>query len=379
MMDDVLRLAERYVPRFLELLRALVERESPSGDVARSRELAMFLARELEARGARVELHPGSGFGEHMLAHLSGRAAGSRPLLVIGHLDTVHPAGSLARMPFGVAEGRVSGPGAYDMKGGVAGVLLALDVLAERGELPARDLRILVTCDEEVGSSTSRELIERLAREAEAALVIEPPLPGGVAKTARKGGSTYTLAVHGRAAHAGIEPKRGASAVHELARQVAQIVELADPDRGTTVNVGEIAGGTKVNVVAESAVAAIDVRFWTRDEAERVDRALRSLQPFDPRCRLEISGGVNRGALERTAENAALYERAREIALRLGFELGEGATGGGSDGNLTSAVGCPTLDGLGIDGGGAHSPDEHILMSDVPRRIAFLSRLLVAL
>lgn len=379
MSQSLLSLAEHAVPRFLELLRALVERESPSGEVERIREVAALLAVELERRGARVERIPVPGAGEHVLARLAGRGEEARPLLVLGHMDTVHPVGSLERMPFRVAGGRVTGPGAYDMKCGLAATVLALDLLAERGEAPRGDLVILFTCDEEVGSHTSRTLIEALAREARAALVIEPPLSGGGAKTARKGVATYTLSVRGRAAHAGIEPQRGASAVHELARQIARVLELADTQAGTTVNVGVIAGGTASNVVAESATASIDVRFWTRREAERVDRALLALEPLDQRCRLEVTGGVNRGPLERTPESAALFERARALAGALGFDLAEGGTGGGSDGNLTAAQGCPTLDGLGVDGGGAHSPNEHILLADVPRRMALLSRLFAEL
>lgn len=379
MRPSLLTLAEENVPRFLELLRALVERESPSGDGERIREVAALVAAELERRGARVERILAPGAGEHVLARVAGRGEETRPLLVLGHVDTVHPVGSLERMPFRVAGGRVTGPGTYDMKGGLAATVLALDLLAACGEVPRGDLVILFTCDEEVGSHTSRALIEGLAREARAALVIEPPLPGGGAKTARKGVASYTLSVRGRAAHAGIEPQRGASAVHELARQIARVLELADTQAGTTVNVGVMAGGTAPNVVAESATASIDVRFWTRAEAERVNGALLALKPLDRRCRIKITGGVNRGPLERTPESAALYERARKLARALSFDLPEGGTGGGSDGNLTSAQGCPTLDGLGIDGGGAHSPLEHILLADVPRRMALLSRLFAEL
>ena len=294
-------------------------------------------------------------------------------------MDTVHAVGTLERAPFRVEAERVWGPGAYDMKGGLAVALLALDLLRESGGDAPSSLTFLVTSDEEVGSPTSRPLIERLGRESRAALVLEPCVPGGAVKVRRKGVSGYRVAVHGRPAHAGIEPDRGASAVHELARWILVALALEDREAGTRLNVGEIWGGTRSNVVAEEATAEVDVRFWTREEAERVDAALRAVPPGDERCRIELEGGLNRWPLERTPESEALYERARAAARVLGLELGAGGTGGASDGNLTSGVGCPTLDGLGPDGGGAHSLDEHVLREDIPRRIALLAELLTVL
>lgn len=367
--------AEALVDRYLALLEELVVRESPSGDEDRNRVLSAFLVDELERRGARVGREPAPGLGEHLVSHIGGEDPRERPLLVMGHMDTVHPAGTLERYPFRVEERVVRGPGVYDMKGGLAAVLLGLDLLEERGERPRGDVIFLITCDEEIGSHTSRRLIEELARGARAALVIEPCVPGGMVKASRKGVAVYSVALGGRPAHAGIEPGAGASAVHELARLVLRLLSLEDAEAGTTVNVGVIAGGTRSNVVAGEAQAEVDVRFWTREEAERVDRAVRELTPDDARCSLKVEGGINRWALERTPESAQLIAAAQGEAQALGYELGVGRTGGASDGNLASAVGCPTLDGLGPDGGGAHSLDEHILLPDIPHRIALLAGL----
>jgi glutamate carboxypeptidase len=373
----------------VQLLRTLVTLESPSRDPVRLAVLADQLARELEARGAEVERHPAPGFGEHLLGRIRGERTRERsaaradepPLLVLGHMDTVHAAGTLATLPFEADPGRdrVRGPGAYDMKGGIAAALAALDLLARARRLPGGDLLFLISCDEEIGSPSSRELIERSARGARAALVLEPCVPGGAAKTRRKGIAGFRLAVAGRAAHAGVEPEAGASAVHELIALLERVRALADDPSGTTVNVGVIGGGTRANVVAAHAEAEVDVRFWSAAEAQRVEEGIRALAPADPRCRLAVEGGVNRGALERTDASARLFAAAREIAAGQGWDLAEGATGGASDGNLTSAVGCPTLDGLGPDGGGAHSPDEHVKLSDLPRRIALLAGLFLEL
>ena len=375
---DRLAAAHGALPAYLALLEQLAVHESPSGDVQRNRALAAFLAHELERRGATVEREDAPGFGEHLVARFGG-GEGERPLLLVGHMDTVHPVSTLGRCPFRVDGEVVRGPGVYDMKGGLAAALIGVDLLAAAGAGPPAGLRFLVTCDEEVGSPTSRLLIERLARGARAALVLEPCVPGGGGKVRRKGVSGYTVTLRGRAAHAGIEPDAGASAVHELARWVTRVLQLEDREAGTRLNVGVLGGGTRSNVVADEAYAEVDVRFWTREEAERVDASLRALTPTDARCSLHVEGGVNRWPLERTPSSTALYEAARSAAQALGFPLDAGGTGGASDGNLTSGVGCPTLDGLGPDGGGAHSLDEHVLLVDIPRRIALMAELLARL
>lgn len=360
----------------LERLRRYVEHETPTGDAERNDAFAAELARDLSAAGAEVEQIDAPGVGSHVLARVAGREPAERPLLLLGHMDTVHPVGTLASRPFTVRGDRAEGPGIYDMKAGLVVMVEALARLGATGSAPRRPVTILITCDEEAGSGTSRGLIETEGRGAEAVLVLEPPLPDGAAKTARKGVAIYNLYTTGRPAHAGIEPERGVSAVVEMAHQILRIMALADPARGTTINVGVVHGGTASNVIPERAQAEIDVRFSTAAELRRVDAGLRALTPVLEGAGVEITGGENRPPLERTDGVVELYGRVRAIAAELGFELGEGSTGGGSDGCYTAALGVPTLDGLGVGGGGAHATDEHIVVSDLPRRIALLVRLL---
>ncbi len=371
--------AEARVQECLDFLRALVECESPTGDAAGNLDVARLLEDAMVAAGGRVERIPAAGLGVHLVARFRGKVRDRGPILLVGHMDTVHPVGTLERLPFAVTGGRVTGPGIYDMKSGLAVSLFALRLLAGQGSGPRSDLTFLVTCDEERGSRDSGTLIEAEARAHRAALVVEPSAPGGAVKSRRKGVSAYVLKVAGRAAHAGIEPETGASAIHELARQVCRIYDLADPAAGTTTSVGLIRGGTTENVVADAACCTIDVRFFTNTEARRVDDALRSAVPFDEGCTLQLEGGLNRGALEKTEASGRLYEKARSLAAELGFDIGEESTGGASDGNLIAAAGCPALDGLGPDGRGAHTLGEHIIRDDVPRRIALMAALLNAL
>lgn len=369
--------ALRTTARVLETLRWLVEHESPSSDEQRLRVLAADLGAMLRELGAQVELIDAPGTGRHVSARFAGREE-EAPLLILGHLDTVHPVGTLEERPFRVADGRVTGPGVFDMKAGLAVLLESLGLLVRQGA-PRRPAHVLVTCDEETGSETSRSIIERAARDSGAVLVLEPPLPGGAAKTARKGVGLYDLRIQGRAAHAGVEPEQGISAIHELAHQVLALEALADAAAGTTVTVGLARGGTASNVVPASAEATADIRFSTMDEGERVDRAIRSLAPTLHGAKLQVSGGINRPPLERTDAVVALYRRARELARSLGFDLPEGSTGGASDGCFTAALGIATLDGLGVAGGGAHAVNEHILVEDLPRRTALVGRLLETL
>ena len=367
--------AEAQTRECIDLLRRLVEIESPTYDVAANLAVAELLEEALVAVGGDVERIPAPGLGEHLLARVPGKNRDGPPLLVLGHMDTVHPVGTLEQMPFAVDDGRIRGPGIYDMKSGLAIAVAALRLLAARGSAPACDLSVLITCDEERGSPHSWDTIEAQAGASRAALVLEPSAPGGAVKSRRKGVSAYELTVSGRPAHAGIEPEIGASAIHEIARQICRIYELADPAGGTTISVGVIEGGTAENVVASSARCTLDVRFWTSAEAERVDSALRTLRPVDPACALDLQGGINRGPLERTEASARMFATARRLAAGLGFTIDEKSTGGGSDGNITAAAGCPTLDGLGPDGGGAHTLQEHILLDDVPRRIGLVAAL----
>jgi glutamate carboxypeptidase len=364
----------------LALVRALVETESPSGDWEGSCAVVDQLAKRAAAIGgvSVVERIASPGYGEHL--RVRAFAGGSdNALLVLGHTDTVHPRGTLQARPLREEDDRLYGPGVFDMKANCVLALEALGALSALRISLRRAVTLLLTCDEEAGSMTGRALVEEEARRAAAVLVLEPPAAGRRVKTARKGTGMYTLEVEGRAAHAGLEPEKGASAILEIARQIARIHALNDPARGTTLNVGVVCGGTSSNVVAAQARAEIDVRFATFDEARRIDQELRSMQPFDERVKIRIGGGINRPPLERTAAVVGLFERARRIAAHLDFELGEASVGGASDGNFAAAVGATVLDGLGVDGDGAHAAHEHIVKSDIPRRGALLAGLIASL
>ena len=358
-------------------LRRLVELESPSPDEPALRAIAAEVAAALVAAGADVDTVDAPGVGEHVVARIPGLDPDPalRPILVLCHLDTVHPVGSFDPV-YREADGRARGPGVYDMKAGVACVLEALARLREAGSGPRRPVIVLATCDEETGSHTSRGLIEELAGGAHAVLVPEPCLPDGGIKTRRKGVGVFRLEIRGEATHAGLAPQEGVNALVELAAQIDALGALADPDAGTSVTVCEAGGGTASNVVPGSAWAVVDVRFTTRSEAERVDRQIRALAPRLPGAAVTVTGGINRLPLERTEAIAALYERARALAAETGHVLGEGLSGGASDGSFTAAMGVPTLDGLGPLGGGAHSDDEHVVLEDLPRRVRLLGRLL---
>ena len=356
-----------------ETIESLVAIESPSTDKPAVDRCGAELSRRLESIGAAVHRLPREARGDHIRADFAG--AGPRVLL-LGHFDTVWPVGQLERQPLREDAGRLLGPGIFDMKAGIGVSMLALRALHE---LEASDLprvTMLWTTDEEVGSETSRAAIEALARECSAVLVLEPSLPGGGVKTSRKGCGELELTVHGVSAHAGLDPGKGASAIHELAHQVVAITALQNPERGVTLNVGRIAGGSRTNVVADVARASIDVRVLTMEDAATVEEQLRALLPVLAGTRLELHGGVDRPPLERNAAVIRLYGVAREVAGELGKDLPEGAAGGGSDGNFTAAIGVPTLDGLGPRGDGAHALHEYVELDDLAWRAAFIARLL---
>ena len=363
----------------LVLLEELVSHETPSRDKSALDRLGGRIAGMLRQIGGSVEILPNPRGGDHILARFAGPQS-RRPALILGHFDTVWPLGTLARRPFRVDDGRAYGPGAYDMKAGLTIFLRVMTsaVNDSAGTAP-RPIWALLTSDEEIGSPTSRGLIEDLARQCAYALVLEPPLADGSLKTARKGVGRFRLDVEGKAAHAGVAPREGRSAIVELAHQVLRIQELQDLEVGTTLNVGVVRGGTTTNVVPAEASAEIDVRATALAEADRIERALRSLEPITAGTRLSVSGGFNRPPMERTPAIAGLFEQAKEIARALGLELSEGSTGGGSDGNFTAAVGIPTLDGLGVRGGGAHADDEHILIDSLAERAGLLAALLLEL
>ncbi|MFY9578331.1 MAG: M20 family metallopeptidase [Gaiellaceae bacterium] len=348
----------------LELVRELVEIESPTYSVG-VRDIAERMRRELEALGASVSLLDGN----HVCAELAGREP---RLLLIGHTDTVWPVGTLASMPFRVDGDRAYGPGVYDMK---SCLVVLLEAIRRSGD-ERRALRVFLTADEEMGSPTGRALLEAAAEGVAAALVVEPSTQNGNLKTARKGLGRFRLTITGRPAHAGTHRAEGVSAIEELAHQVLALHALNDDERGVSVNVGVVRGGTSENVVAAEAQAQIDVRIARAEDREGIERVLAALEPVTAGAKLELSGGWTRPPLERSAGGARLFEQARKHGLELGLELHEASSGGGSDGNIVGALGVPVLDGLGAEGGGAHAPDEHVLLDSLPIRAELLARLL---
>ena len=361
--------------------RALVEAESPSGDVAGSKEVVSLLATAAEALDSvtKIERVESENYGEHLRLRTAGDSARDGQILILGHTDTVHPRGSLRQRPWRVEANRAYGPGVFDMKANCA---LAVEVIRACGEIgaqPQRPVVLLLTCDEETGSLTGRQLVEAEARKAHAVLVLEPPASGGRAKTGRKGTGMFSIEACGRAAHAGLEPEKGASAILELSRQTDRLHALNGKGNGISVNVGVFHGGTLSNVVAAQARAEIDVRFTSEEEAAFLENEIRNLRPIDDRVQLVVRGGINRPPLQRNGKVLELYTRAKAIAADLDFELGETQVGGASDGNFAAAAGATVLDGLGIDGDGAHAVHEHIIIDDIPRRGALLTALLATL
>jgi glutamate carboxypeptidase len=349
----------------LELLQELVEIESPTYSPG-VRRVAEACARELEALGARPRFLD----GDHLVAELDGDEP---PLLLVGHTDTVWPEGTLATMPFRVEANRAYGPGAYDMKGCL---VVLLDALRIAGTQRRHALRVFLTADEEMGSRTARPHLERAAQGCRAAFVVEPPGPSGNLKTARKGLGRFRLTITGRPAHAGTHRHEGVSAVEELAHQVLALHELNDEERGVSVNVGVVRGGTSENVVAAEAEADIDVRVRSHEDRAELEETLSSLEPRIEGAHLALGGGWTRPPLEPTAGAERLFAKAREHGRGLGLELEAESSGGGSDGNIVGAVGVPVLDGLGAEGGGAHAPNEHVLLPSIPVRAELLARLL---
>ncbi|HEX5757719.1 MAG TPA: M20 family metallopeptidase [Thermoanaerobaculia bacterium] len=363
----------------VELLRRLALLESPS--LAPETQMPVFdlLEAALAPAGYRARRLPGKRSGGQLYAAPAPRPrrGGRRAQLLLGHCDTVWPVGTLATMPVTLAGGRLTGPGVYDMKAGLVQGIFALRALAEQGLEPPLPPVLFVSSDEEVGSDEATARIERLARRAARVFVLEPSLePGGRLKTERKGIASFTVTVHGRAAHAGLEPEKGASAVLELAHQVIRLHALNDPRRGVSVSVGLIEGGIRRNVVPPEAKATVDARALRLEDFAALERAIRALAPATPGTRLEVEGGVDRPPLERTPRNRALWEQARGVARRLGLELEEGSAGGASDGNTTSPL-APTLDGLGPVGDGAHAAHEFVWVDRMPERAALLAALLL--
>jgi glutamate carboxypeptidase len=379
-MMDTQALLEYFQARQDEMLgvvEQLVKQETPSNDKPRLDAFADFLAQRLQDAGATVEILPAEKSGNHVRARF-GPATGEKPALILCHYDTVWAVGSLETHPFRVEDGKAYGPGIFDMQASLMLSEYAARAVRDLSLQLPRPVTILITSDEEVGSTTSRQLIEEEALRSAYVLVMESPLPGGILKTSRKGVGRFDVEITGRAAHAGVEPERGISAIQELAYQILELHALTDMSKGTTVNVGVVQGGTVSNVVAPTAIAKIDVRAWTQDEADRLSRSILGLQPKLPGATVRVTGGWNRPPLERTA-TAELFAKTQVIGRKLGLELDEGGTGGGSDGNFTGALGIPTLDGLGVPGHGAHADHEHIEVDQIAGRAALLVALLAEL
>jgi glutamate carboxypeptidase len=371
----------------LDTIETLVRLESPTTEKAAVDRCGEELASRLGAIGGRVTRLSRPDRGDHLRVEFGPPAyaeanrgnAGGKQILLLGHFDTVWPVGQLERMPLTKVNGRLHGPGVFDMKAGIAIAMLATRALLETGAALSHGIVMLWTTDEEIGSGSSRTAIEDEARRSDAVLVLEPSLPGGAVKTSRKGCGGYELVVRGVAAHAGIEPQKGASAVQELAHQILRVNALQDLTRGISVNVVKVSGGLRSNVIPDEARAIVDVRAPTAADAEVVEAAFRGLRPVDPRTTVEANGGFDRPPLERTEGVRRLYKKASEVARALGQELAEGGTGGGSDGNFTAALGIPTLDGLGAIGEGAHALHEHVDIESLPDRAALVAGLMTRL
>ena len=375
--QELTRAVAKRRPQMMEMLAALVGIESPTEDRPAVNRCVQLVEGWIQAIGGTSRRSKKTAVGDLLVGRF-GLARAGKPLMLLGHLDTVWPLGTIRKMPFRVRAGRVWGPGVLDMKAGVVMALTALRVLVETGQL-TRPVILLLNSDEETGSDHSRTLTESLARQCASVFVLEPAQGlGGAYKTARKGVANYELRVRGVAAHSGVDFARGHSAVLELGRQIERASAFTDLDRGISVNAGVIGGGTRSNVVAAEAWAEFDVRVARAADAPRIDRRFRALRPVDRKCTLEVTGGLNRPPMERTAGTVALFRQAKAAAAELGFALEEASTGGGSDGNFTSALGIPTLDGMGAVGEGAHADHESILLEALVPRTALLAAMLAA-
>ncbi|MEM7729090.1 MAG: M20 family metallopeptidase [Pseudomonadota bacterium] len=370
--------------QILDGIRSWIEIESPSKDRAAIGRMADRIETDYRAIGARVDRIPGrDGLGDHLLVtddrHCPPDVRDGPGIMVLSHMDTVHPVGTLAEdLPFRIEGNAAFGPGAEDMKGGTYLALAALREIDHQSASTRRPVRHLIVSDEEIGSPTSREHIEREARRAVAVLVTEPARSGGKIVTARKGIGIYTIRAHGRSAHAGVEHELGANAIIEVARQAVQLQEMTDYEKGLTVSVGVVSGGDRTNVVPDLAEIHLEARFPDAASGDAFDAAIRALQPINPDVRLEVLGGINRPGYHKSPEIAALYEYAKGLAEEIGFDLIDLATGGGSDGNFTASI-APTLDGLGVDGDGGHTLKERLYIDSIVPRTKLLMRLMQTL
>jgi glutamate carboxypeptidase len=375
--DGLLSWTRAHAEEMTSLLAEICEIESPSTDPPAVAALATRLAAEAEALGLAAELVPVTGGGPILRARWPDAPATAHPVMLLGHLDTVWPIGTLAIRPVRIEDGRLYGPGCYDMKAGLVVALFALRALHARGLRPP--VTLFFTPLEEVDCEPYRALMETEMRAAGAVLDFEPAWPGGAVKTSRKGSGSFTLHARGRASHAGADLSRGANAIVELARQCLHISGLTDPVRGVSANVGVIRGGLRANVVPDLAEAEIDVRFLTIPDGDWIEQQLRAIRPHDPQVKLTLSGGLHYPPLERNAAVQGVYAQAAAVAEALGLPLSEVASGGASEASFAGALGRPTLDGLGGDGDGAHAEDEHVLLSSLPERAALAAGLIARL
>ena len=379
-MDPILAFTQAHQAAIIETIRQMVEVESPSDDRdAVNRHVEQLC--DMLSGEAKLTRKKGGTYGDHLLVdfNLPGKKKTGQ-VLALGHTDTVYPLGILKTMPWRVAEGRLWGPGVLDMKGGVAFFIHAMRALRELDIPVASKVVLQLNSDEEVGSHSSRALTEAMALKSKCVLVLEPGTGlTGKLKTARKGVGGYEVTVHGKAAHAGVDFSNGANAINELARQIAVIAGFTDLDKGLTVNPGVIRGGTRTNVVPAEAVVEVDLRIARLRDGAYLEKKFRGLKPVDNRCTLTVTGGLNRPPMERTKAIGSLFAKARGLAAELGVVLEESATGGGSDGNFSAALGVPTLDGLGTVGEGAHAVNESILVDRIADRTALLAKLVAAL
>src|SRR6267378_3391738 len=374
---EFLRLLKPRLPQMLATLRQFVEAESPSLEKVAADRCCGLIAAAWRKNDVRVERLKQNHRGDHLrVAYWPGKTRPAGQLLVLGHYDTVYSSGTLRKMPFRISRGKAYGPGIFDMKAGIVQALFALHALQETNAELRKRLVFLWTSDEEIGSESSRKLLEAEARRSDAVFVLEPSFgPRGLLKTARKGVGIAELAVHGRASHAGLAPQEGINAIHELARQLARIEKWNDLRRGVTINAGVIEGGTRTNVIPERARAALDLRALRVSDMRDLEVRLHDLRAIQTGARIEITGGFDRPPLEHKMSES-LFARAQLLAKEMNLSLGECTVGGGSDGNFTAALGIPTLDGLGAVGDGAHSTREHILINTMPARAALLAALL---
>ena len=375
MMDLELAITARQA-RLKARLRELVEVESPSEDKAAVDRAGDLVGRWAGELGGKVKRHTQKTFGDVLELRFGPNRSTSGRVLLLGHLDTVWPMGTLEKMPWKESDGKISGPGVLDMK---AGVVMALEAVTALRELEVeRPVTLLLVSEEEVGSPVSRAITERLAAESAAVLVLEPA-QGLAYKTARKGVGNYELVVQGVGSHAGVDFGSGHSAVLEMARLVEKVSGFTDLSKGLTVNVGVIGGGTRSNVVAAECMAEVDVRIAHAKDAVRVERMFRGLRVTDKACRLTVTGGINRPPMERKAGTVALFRLAQKLAAEMGLALEEASTGGGSDGSFTAAMGVPTLDGMGAVGAGAHAAHEHVVVKHLVKRTALLAGVLAGI